>query len=128
MEEQKYVIHNSDSVNGGSLSQLNMKLDHALRYAELCERRVLDYQPDHPLPIREEHLGFLFANNVNGQNTSGQKTMSPNSPSLAGTLRQDFVNRFESGFDANSLGSGSQKAPFGQVAEGSPKAMQAKTH
>ena len=83
MEEQKYMMNNSDSVTGGSLTQLNMKLDHALRYAELCERRVMDYQPDHPLPIREEHLGVFFAN----QNTSGQKTLSPNSPSLAGTLR-----------------------------------------
>ena len=43
------------------MTLLNLKLDQAVRYNELCERRVLDYQPDHPLPIREEHLGLVFA-------------------------------------------------------------------
>ena len=38
------------------------RLDQAVRYSELCERRILDYQPDHPLPVKDEHLGVVFAN------------------------------------------------------------------
>ena len=96
------------------MSLLNMKLDQAVRYGELCERRVLDYQPDHPLPIREEHLGLVFANMANGGTTSGQKTISVNSPSVTGTLRQnEFVNRFDPGLDSNSFGSQGPKAVIG---------------
>lgn len=30
----------------------------SLRYGELCERRILDFDPNHPLPVCEEHLGM----------------------------------------------------------------------
>ena len=29
-------------------------------YKALCERRILDYDPDHPMPVMPHHLGTVF--------------------------------------------------------------------
>lgn len=29
-------------------------------YRALCERRILDYDPEHPMPVMPHHLGTVF--------------------------------------------------------------------
>lgn len=118
-----------DSVGGASshsVTLLNLKLEHATRYAELCERRILDYQPDHPLPVREDHLGAVFANM---DPTSAKMSRISNSPSLPTSVRQGPVNRFDMHIDAGSVGShgggplGGPPAGATLNTEGSPRAL-----
>ena len=124
-------INNNESIGGSSysLTLLNLKVDQAVRYSELCERRILDYQPDHPLPIREEHLGLVFAQ-VDAHGTiSDRKQMrftqrSNQSPTtIQTTMRHghgtaNFVNRFDPNNETSSLAS----QGFA-LADGSPRAL-----
>ena len=46
-------------------------------YRALCERRILDYDPEHPMPVMPNHLGVVFtpeAGILGDEQTQNQST------------------------------------------------------
>lgn len=70
-----------------SLSQLKKSLEN---YKNLCERRILEIYPDHPIPVKEEHLGLPIPY-LNELQLAKQK-ISKMEKQLESTFEQEELN------------------------------------
>lgn len=57
-EEREYPTTERSRSNKESNNEMVFRIETLQRYSELCERRILELQPNHPLPVLEEHLGM----------------------------------------------------------------------
>ena len=94
------------------------RIENLQRYSELCERRILELQPNHPLPVLEEHLGtgnpFIDELQQNPQafkysQTGSVLSMSPRSQSL-GYNQMLNANNTQSQFSDNNISPNSARA------------------
>ena len=56
-EEYNEILQQKVRTQADELSNMHDKLSAAQSYGELCERRLLELAPDHPLPVTTESLG-----------------------------------------------------------------------
>ena len=52
------------------LSKLQTTLEEAKKYSGLCEKRIRDFDPSHPMPIMQQHIG-KFPRGYNKERTTG---------------------------------------------------------
>lgn len=50
-----------DSLEKKQSEKLNRELKESEQYKILCERRILELCPDHPMPVKESQLGTLYS-------------------------------------------------------------------
>ena len=74
------------------VKKLYMKVKSLEQYKDLCEERIKELSPTHPIPIKEEHLGLVLTP-LSGYSRSKERIsrIEPQKPQRSA----DF-NRFES--------------------------------
>ncbi len=77
----------------GDLQRLQTALDEATRYSQLCERRISELHPDHPIPVTEACLGV--PNPANGVVGGGRVVARGGGTGAVAKLRREKLELVE---------------------------------